>query len=249
MRYPPCTLRTLLLSSAFLGCIALAACGDWCFSGVINNPNGVIITTKNANPRPTCPPSTIITTMHVAIIKSQLCESCTPSIRAEHISVNLKSIQLHSTSPNSADTPEWIDLAPQLRLQPRQIDLIADSTPLILVQNALVPVGTYREIRLQFAPNTSVSSGDTLPAKISCGENRENCMLMANGNIEQLYFAGEPPELVVPLQINGSNALAVVPGATLDLRLTLQPHQLSSVSASQGWQVRFTLAGRASIFR
>jgi len=135
--------------------------------------------------------------MHVAIIKSQLCESCTPSIRAEHISVNLKSIQLHSTSPNSADTPEWIDLAPQLRLQPRQIDLIADSTPLILVQNALVPVGTYREIRLQFAPNTSVSSGDTLPA---CGENHENCMLMANGNIEQLYFAGEPPELVVPLQ-------------------------------------------------
>jgi len=219
MRYPPCTLRTLLLSSAFLGCIALAACGDWCFSGVINNPNGVIITTKNANPRPTCPPSTIITTMHVAIIKSQLCESCTPSIRAEHISVN------------------------------RQIDLIADSTPLILVQNALVPVGTYREIRLQFAPNTSVSSGETLPAKISCGENHENCMLMANGNIEQLYFAGEPPELVVPLQINGSNALAVVPGATLDLRLTLQPHQLSSVSASQGWQVRFTLAGRASIFR
>ena len=227
MRYPPCTLRNLLLSSAFLACIALAACGDWCFSGVINNPNGVIITTKNGSPPPTCPPSTIMTTMHVAIIKSQLCESCTPS----------------------ADTPEWIDLAPQLRLQPRQIDLIADSTPLILVQNALVPVGTYREIRLQFAPNTSVSSGDTLPAKISCGENRENCMLMANGNIEQLYFAGEPPELVVPLQINGSNALAVVPGATLDLRLTLQPHQLSSVSASQGWQVRFTLAGRASIFR
>jgi hypothetical protein len=64
-------------------------------------------------------------------------------------------------------------------------------------------------------------------------------MLMANGNIEQLYFAGEPPELVVPLQINGSYALAVVPGAALDLRLTLQPHQLSSVSTSQGWQVRF----------
>jgi len=74
-------------------------------------------------------------------------------------------------------------------------------------------------------------------------------MLMANGNIEQLYFAGEPPELVVPLQINGTNALAIVPGATLDRRLTLEPHQLYSVSASQGWQVRFTLEGRASIFR
>jgi hypothetical protein len=250
MRYPPRALQNLfLIGAVVLECVALAACGDVCFSGVINNPNGVIITTKNASPPPTCPPSTIITTMNVAIIKSQLCESCTPSVRAEHISVTIKSIQLHSTSPSSADTPEWIDLAPQLRLQPRQIDLIADSTPLIVAQNAPVPVGTYREVRLQFAPDTSASSHDALPAKISCGENRENCMLMANGNIEPLYFAEEPPELLVPLQINGSNSLAVVPGATVDLRLTLLPQQVSSVSASQGWQVRFTLAGSASIFR
>jgi hypothetical protein len=41
--------------------------------------------------------------------------------------------------------------------------------------------------------------------------------------------------------------IAAVPGATLDLRLTLQPHQLSLVSASQGWQVRFTLAGRMGL--
>jgi len=250
MRYPPGTFQNLLLcSAALLACLALGACGDWCFSGVINNPNGVIITTKNASPPPTCPPSTIITTMNVAVVKSQICETCTASTRAEHIFVTIKSVQLHSTSPNSANIPEWIDLAPQLRLHPRQIDLIGDSTPLILVLNARIPTGTYPEVRLQFAPGTPASSDEALSTESSCRDNHANCLLMADGNAEALYFAGESPELLVPLQINGSNLLAVVPGTSLDLRLTLQPQQVSSVSASQGWQVHFMLVGSASIFR
>jgi Domain of unknown function (DUF4382) len=250
MRFLPRSLRNILLSAAvLLEAVALAACGDWCFSGVINNPNGVTFTSKNASSLPACPSSPIISTMNVALVKSPICETCTASTQAEHVFVAIKSIQLHSTSPDSADTTEWIDLAPQIRLQPRQIDLIGDPTPFILVRNALVPAGTYSEVRLQFAPDTSTNSGDALPTESSCGRNRGNCLLMANGNIEQLDFAADPPELLVPLQINGSHSLAVVPGSTLELRLSLQPRQVASVSASQGWQVHFTLTGSASIFR
>lgn len=250
MRYPPRTFQNLLPAGAIvLACLALAACGDWCFSGVINNPNGVIITTKNASPPPTCPPSTIISTMNVAVVKFQICETCTASSRAEHVFVTINSVQLHSASPGSSNSAEWIDLAPQLRLHPRQLDLIGDSIPLILVLNAPIPAGTYRELLLQFAPDTSATSGDALSAESACRDSRANCLLMANGNIEALYFAGESPDLLVPLQINGSNSLAVVPGTSVDLRLTLQPQQVSSVSASQGWQVHFTLVGSSAVFR
>jgi len=250
MRFPPRSVRNILLSGAvLLACVPFVACGDTCFSGIFNNPNGVIFTSKNASPPPACPPSPIIATMNVAVIKSQLCVVCTPSIRAEHIFVTLASVQLHSASSGSSNSPQWIDLAPQLRLHPRQIDLLSDSSPLILVQNALIPVGTYREVRLQFAPDTSASSDDALPAKISCADNPGNCMLMADGHVEPFRFVSDPPELRVPLQINGSNSLAVVPGTTLDLRLTLQPQQVASVSASQGWRVHFTLVGSASVSR
>jgi hypothetical protein len=249
MRYPPRTLRNLLLSGAvFLACIELGACGYTCFAGIFPNGNGVIFT-RTSNTPPACPPSTSTAMMNVAVTKSEPCAACTSAIRAEHIFVTLKTIQLHSMSTSSSNTPEWIDLAPQLLLQPRPIDVVGDSSPLILVQNALIPVGTYREVRLQFAPDTSASSGEALPAEISCGENRGNCMLMANGNIERLYFAAEPPQLLVPLQINGSNSLAVVPGTTLDLRLTLQPQQASSVSTSEGWHLHYVLVGSASISR
>ena len=76
-------------------------------------------------------------------------------------------------------------------------------------------------------------------------------MLLAGGRIEELHFSGDgdAPKLLLPLQYNGSSALAVVPGATVDLRLTLQPQQVPVVSPSEGWQVRYVLVGSASVSR
>jgi hypothetical protein len=250
MRYLPRSLRNILLIGVvLLECIALGACGDWCFSGVINNPNGVIFTSKNASPPPTCPPQTIFTTMDVVVAKSQPCVDCTPAVRAEHIFVTLAGVQLHAVAADSSNRLEWVDLAPQLRGQPREMDLLGDSTPLVLVKNAQVAAGTYRELRLQFAPDADAAPGDTRATETFCGRNRANCMLMANGTTEHLYFPARPPELILPLQMNGSASLAVLPGARLDLQLSLQPQQVSSVSASLGWQVHFTLVGNSAVFR
>jgi hypothetical protein len=172
MRYPPGTLQNILLSgAALLACVGLVACGDFCFSGVINNPNGVIITTKNASPPPACPPSPIISTMNVAAVKSQICETCTASSRAQHIFVTLKSIQLHSVFPDPPNTREWLELAPQFLLEPRQIDLLGDSIPVILVQNALVPAATTAEIAcswLTAASRSFISQGTATRLSFSC---------------------------------------------------------------------------------
>jgi len=188
--------------------------------------------------------------MNVAVVKSPICETCTASSRAQHIFVTLKSIQLHSVFPDPLNSPEWLELAPQFLREPRQIDLLGDSIPVILVQNAPVPAGTYREVRLQFLPDTTASAGALL-TETSCGQNHANCMLMADGRVEELHFAGNgnATDLLVPVQINGSNSLVVVPGATLDLRLTLQPQQVSAVSPSEGWQIHYVLVGSASVSR
>jgi hypothetical protein len=74
---------------------------------------------------------------------------------------------------------------------------------------------------------------------------------MAEGRVDGLHFTGNSnaPELLLPLQYNGSNRLTVVPGETVDLRLTLHPQQLSSFFPSEGWQTQYVVRGSASVSR
>jgi Domain of unknown function (DUF4382) len=240
---------TFLSAVVVLACLALTSCGTTCVAGIFANGTGIILV-KNSTPPPACPFSTGMGMMNVAVGKSQICETCSASSRARHIFVTLKSIQIHSVFPDSPNNPQWLELAPQLLREAHQIDLLSDSTPEILVQNASVPAGTYREVLLQFLPETPAEP-DALFAENSCGHNRRNCMLMADGRIEELHFTGngDSPELLLPLQYNGSSALAVVPGTTVDLRFTLQPQQVSDVSPSEGWQIHYVLVGSASVSR
>jgi hypothetical protein len=244
------SIRNAFLSAVVVSpCLALTSCGTTCVAGIFANGNGVILV-KNSTPPPPCPFSTAMGVMNVAADKSQICETCTASSQAKHVFVTLKSVQLHSESPDSPNDPQWLELAPQLLREPHQIDLLFDSTPEILVRSASVPAGTYRELLLRFLPDTPADLGALLPEN-SCGHNRRNCMLMADGRVEELHFTGngESPELLLPLQYNGSNALAVVPGTTVELRLTLQPQQVSAVSPTEGWQIHYLLVGSASVSR
>jgi hypothetical protein len=251
MRFLSRSIRNTFLSAVVVfACLALASCGGTtCVAGIFANGNGVIFV-KNSTPPPVCPLSTGMGMMNVTAAKSQICENCTASSRPEHIFVTLKSIQLHSVFPDSPGNPQWLELAPQLLREPRQIDLLSDSTPEILVQSASVPAGTYRELLLQFLPDTPADL-DVLPAENSCGHNRRDCMLMADGRVVEFHFTGngDSSELLLPLQYNGSSALAVVPGATVDIGFTLQPQQLSAVSPSEVWQIHYVLVGSASVSR
>jgi len=248
MQYLPCGIRNILLSAvAVSACFALTSCGTTCVAGVFANGTGTVLV-KNS-PSPTaCPFSTGMGTMNVAAAKSQICETCPVPGRAQHIFVTLTSIQLHSVFPRSANNPEWVELAPELLREPRQIDLLSGSGPEVLVDSARIPAGTYHELLLQFLPDSAAASDGSIANP--CGKSR-NCMLLAGGRIEELHFSGDgdAPKLLLPLQYNGSSALAVVPGATVDLRLTLQPQQVPVVSPSEGWQVRYVLVGSASVSR
>jgi Domain of unknown function (DUF4382) len=247
MRCLPRFIRNTILTAVVVwACVVLASCGTTCVAGIFANGTGIIIV-KNSTPPPACPFSTGMSTMNVTMIKSRICETCTTSSRAQHIFVTIQSVQLHSVFADSPNNPEWLELAPQLVREPRQIDLVGDSTTTILVQSAVIPAGTYPELRLRFVPDPS----DVILTENSCGPKRKNCMFMADGRRQELHFTGndDDPELLLPLQYNGSTALAVVPGETVGLRLTLQPKQVSSVSPSEGWQIQYVLVGSASVSR
>lgn len=250
MRCLPRSIRnTLLTAVVVLTSVAFTSCGTTCVAGIFSNGTGIILV-KNSTPPPACPFSTGMGMMDIKVGKSQICEICTASIRAQHIYITLKSIQIRAAFRDSPNNPQRIELAPQLVGKPRQIDLVGDSTPTILVQSALIPGGTYRELLLQFVQDTAADP-DVLPSEKFCGHNFRNCVLMADGHVEGLHFTGngDSPELLVPLQCNGSSALAVVPGGTVHLQLTLQPQMASAISASEGWQIHYVLVGSASVSR
>jgi len=250
MRCLPSSIRDSFLIAAIMWSgVVLTSCGTTCVSGIFTNGTGIILV-KNSTPPPACPFSTGMGMMNIAVGKSEICDICPASSRAQHIFVTLKSIQLRSVSPDSPNNPESIELAPQLVGEPRQIDLVGDSTPTILVQSALVPAGTYHELLLQFSQETSAVP-DVLPGLNPCGHDRQNCLLMAGGRVEELHFTGgrDSPELLLPLQYNGSSALVVVPGATVNLRIALHPQQVSAVSPSEGWHTHYVLAGSTAISR
>jgi hypothetical protein len=229
------------------GVIALAGCGNSCFVGFFNNGNGHVAVAAGSPP-PACSFSTARGALRVVALKAPVCELCAATARADHVFVTLRGIQLDPDNMGEPHAADWLEIAPQLANEPRQIDLIGDTMPEILVESANVPAGGYREVRLQFLSD-SAASGDKVPAENSCGEMRWNCVVMANGHAEPLHLAGGVPELLVAIQGPNGDSFTMLPDARMDLRLSLEPHQGAYFSSNEGWRLQTVLVGREAIGR
>jgi hypothetical protein len=235
-------LRILLLWIAVFATSALCGCGDWCFSGDINRGSGGSNqTTVGTN----CWSTQRNGTVKAAALKSPVCNGCAPATDVQHVFVTLRGMQLHANTMNVPSDADWTELAPQLANLPRQIDLIGDSSPEILAENAHVPAGYYREIRLQFFEDSpSIPGGAT--GESACGKTRWNCLVHADGTIETLRWPGDAPELVIPLESIHSNSMVVLANTqtNLQLKLDLRPEFL--FSKGRGWSVEQVLVGRTA---
>jgi len=230
-----------------LTAVGFAGCGNSCFVGFSNNGNGGVIV-KAGNPGPTCSLSRANGTMNAVALKSSVCETCVPATRVEHVFVTLRSIQLRPIASDDTNSPDWVELAPHFANEPRHIDLMGNSVPVILVQSAIVPAGSYREVRLQFFLG-SPTSAEELSTENACGETRWNCIVMADGHVEPLRLPGGVPELLIPFQSTESESLVVLPDARMDLQLSLEPRQGSYFSSTEGWKPQNLLVGRATVVR
>jgi len=237
-------LGNVFCRSAMFGVIVLAGCANTCFVGVVNNGSGSLGVAAG-NPPPVC--STQATGMvRVSAVKSPVCEACTAAARANHVFVTLRGIQLRANVPEDHDAAEWLEIAPELASEPRQIDLMGSSLFELLVKNAVVPAGSYREVRLQFFPD-SPASAVKLPAENACGDARWNCVLLADEGAKALSWAGKEPELRMKIENGDSDLLVVLPDGIYDLQLSLEAHQVSYFSATEAWKLVSVLGGRVSI--
>jgi hypothetical protein len=240
MRLSSGHLRNLLL--AVLATLALCGCGDWCFSGDINRGSGGSNqTTVGSN----CWGTQSHGTVEAAALKSPVCNGCSSANDVQHIFIKLRGIQLHANTMNVPGDADWIELAPELASLPRQIDLIGDSSPEILAENAHVPVGYYREIRLQFLED-SPAIGAGFTGENACGKTGWNCLVHADGTVEALRWEGDAPELVIPLESIHSNSMVVLANTQTNLQLKLELRSKFLFTQGRGWSVEQVLAGRTA---
>jgi len=239
-----CGPRNALPSAITLLGVLLVGCGDNCFTGFLNG--GFQINT--ASPRSGCGLTTARGAIVIAAVKAPGCESCTSSARAEHLYVTLRGVQLHPSTSAIRGSPDWVDAAPQLMDDPRQLEFIGASEPEILTDKIMIPAGTYQQVRLEFLPDPA-TDGELFPAKSRCGGALLNCVVRGDGHIEPVLWSEDVPELLITSKSLDGGAIVVLPDTTTAVQIRLQARQVFSSSASEPWVARVILVGRAGVAR
>ena len=66
---------------------------------------------------------------------------------------------------------------------------------------------------------------------------------------ETRRLPGDASELLISSQSIEDGSVVVLPDARMDLQLSLEPHQGSYISSSEGSRLQSTLVGRATVVR
>src|SRR3989442_2846461 len=92
-----------------------------------------------------------------------------------HVYVTVNDVLIHQSASASANDAGWIHLAPGLKDNPLQVDLlgVANQCFLAMLGSAEIDAGTYEQIRVVLAPNTANVNNN------KCG-NVANCLMLTS---------------------------------------------------------------------
>lgn len=226
--------------------LGLAGCGDFCVTGFSVNGTGQV-NVNGGNPPPPCMLPHVNAMVRMVARKTRPCDGCSNAVKAVHVFVTVQGIELHAAATEGAASSTWIEIAPQLAGEPRQIDLIGDSLTELLQENAFVPAGNYRQVRLKFFTGSS-QNGERLASENACGSGRWNCLVVADGQVQEFGLPNEDSELLLPINAEtGSSSLTLLPDSKVELQLHLEPRQVFQSSPSGGWKPLLILSGYATI--
>ena len=226
--------RISRLAAIFIA-LMLVGCGDTCFSGLTNTGTGVVIV-KAPNPAG-CPLTKANGIVRMVAARTPRCTVCTPAARIEHHFVTLQSIELGLSEPDGTHPAEWIAIP--VTSEVHRIDLIrdSDSASEVLAEDAAVPSGSYRAVRLTFLAQSSSSTNEASDAV--CG-NTANCIVRGDGHGEPLLLAGNT------LEVELGSPVFVLPDARTELQLDLEP-RLVFMSSATGLEARYTLGAQITV--
>ena len=242
---------TLFCLTACLLCVA--GCNNTCITGTLNAPSGSSVAVKTGSSPPSCTLSTANGIVHLEIGAASGGGSA-PGITAfamerpfvTQLFVTLDGIDVHSSPLASDDTPGWQALAPQLQTHPVQIDLLAEphgNASAAPFPDAIVPTGTYRQIRLRLASQppaaagaTNLSSTSLLPASLApsnvsllepaletkrCGDGVAHCAVMSDGRVWPVALPPSRPHWRIMLEGTPGRELYVPPDSAVSLVIEL----------------------------
>jgi Domain of unknown function (DUF4382) len=188
--------------------------------------------------------------MRVELRALQPSDAASGSTRIQNIFVSVRGIEVHPGTIADDASPDWQELAPELAKQPAQIDLMGEAASPgareIFGESAVIPAGVYRQVRVRFLENQP-GTGEQLPRKNACGIAGLNCVVMADGRIEPLAFAGTAPELRITSERLEGGSLLVAPDAETNLVIEFNAAWALFSSAGEGVQLRPTLTGKARV--
>ena len=213
--------------------LTLTGCHNSCYL-FISNPgggSGIGVSTGSSG----CPTVTLVGTMHVAGRTRPGCEFCGQADQIRHLLLTLSGIELHPAADGGVAPAEWLELNPQLGLQPRQFDFGESGSSVTsvvsMVDGATVPAGSYDRIRLRLAPSTAVTWGQ-IAGESSCGQMQLSCVVMGDGRVLPVSLESDELELRLDAEGDASGRFRIVPNTLSQLSIELTP-VWSATSQSQ----------------
>ena len=112
-------------------------------------------------------------TVQTTLSDPSTCKS--PQGPFSHIYITVTDVQIHQNANASPSDSGWVDLTPELRKSPAQVDLLgaANQCFLATLGSAGIPAGSYQQIRILLAPNSASVANN------KCGNN-SNCVMLAS---------------------------------------------------------------------
>ena len=182
--------------------LTLVTCGKTTFTGQVNN--GMATVNVSISDPPSCSP---------------------PTGNFKSVFITIRSVQAHISATADDNSPGWVELVPELNIQPVQVDLLnlpANGACLLktLGSNTSLPAGDYQQIRLLLVPDNPGSSAGTSPNACASLGQVFNCVVDANKNTSELQLSSQANTglKIPPGQVVGG-PIHVAAGQSVDINV------------------------------
>ena len=160
--------------------------------------------------------SSRLATVQVSLSDPSTCSA--PQGPYTHIYVTVTDVIIHQSTTASATDAGWVDLTPNLKNGPVQVDLLAGSNQCFLAQlgSSGIHAGSYQQIRVLLAPNTATVANNR------CGSSA-NCLILTSdptATPQPLQLSSESQTgIKIPSGQIAGGKFTVASGDTMDLNL------------------------------
>jgi hypothetical protein len=143
-----------------------------------------------------------------------------PSGPYSHVFVTVTDVKIHTSANAGANDSGWVDLTPNLKNNPQQVDLLAQASTecflAMLDSKTEIQAGTYQQLRIFLAPDSTSIAGNQCSSVLG---NSANCVVLAaNNGIQPLTLTSEVQTgLKIPSGQIAGGKFTIAPGETKDL--------------------------------